>query len=111
VAVCLILALLAWLADSEHRHIRNGGGEVYQVTLADGSAPVERVLLGTTVQFVFLYDRASERVFIHPNENVLTLSGVPAEAGLEPSQRRQPTPSPEDEATEAQADELNEDAQ
>lgn len=77
VAMIMIVIFLWVLADSKHETVRDGGGDRFRVTLADGSPPVERVLLGTTVKFVFLYDRDSERVFIHPNENVLTLSRRP----------------------------------
>lgn len=85
VAVIMIVLFLWILADFQHQNVRDGGGELFEVVLADGSPPAERVLLGTTVQFVFLYDRQSERVFIHPNENVLTLSPRPP---------RPATPSP-----------------
>lgn len=74
VLVILAAGFLFVYADLKERHVRDGGGEVYEVQLADDSAPEQRVLLGTTVNFIFLYDPPSERVSIHPNENVLSLS-------------------------------------
>lgn len=83
VAVIMIVLFLWVLADLQHQNVRDGGGDLFEVTLADGSPPADRVVLGTTVKFVFLYDRDSERVFVHPHENVLTLS--PRRADLDDS--------------------------
>lgn len=74
VFVMLVAAFLFAYADLKERRVRAGETEVYEVQLADGSPPEPRVLLGTTVNFIFLYDPSSGRVSIHPNESLLSLS-------------------------------------
>lgn len=84
--VILAAVFLFAYADLKERSVRDGGTEVYEVRLADGSSPEPRVLLGTTVNFIFLYDPPSKRVSIHPNENVLSLSKrVPGKSVEKPS--------------------------
>ena len=51
-----------------------GEGEYVEVKLTDGSAPRTAMLLGTTGQFIFLYDAETRAVDIHPNENIQTIS-------------------------------------
>ncbi|MEL7312671.1 MAG: hypothetical protein AAFN07_14250 [Pseudomonadota bacterium] len=66
--------LLFGYAVGEADKIRNGGGENFSVQLTDGTPPKDRLMLGTTARFVFLFDSEQERVEIHPTESVLTLS-------------------------------------
>ncbi len=40
----------------------------------DGGGSTSSLLLGTTGQFVFLYDPAADRVNIHPIENIHSIS-------------------------------------
>lgn len=74
VSALMVLAFLLVYADVNSEAVRDGGGDEVRVELADGSPAAQRVLLGTTVNYIFVYDRASERVFVHPSENVLSLS-------------------------------------
>lgn len=74
VSAVMVLAILLVYAEVSSDKVRDGGGDEVRVELADGSPATQRVLLGTTVNYIFLYDRASERVFVHPSENVLALS-------------------------------------
>ena len=74
VLLFLIVVFLFSYAATKGREIRNGKGEVLTVSLKDSSSPKQLVLLGTTARFVFLYDPKAERVDIHPNESILTMS-------------------------------------
>ena len=51
-----------------------GNGKVVQVQLAGDETSRFAILLGTTSQFVFLYDADSRRVEILPNENIQSLT-------------------------------------
>lgn len=90
VSAVMVLAVLLVYADVSSEEVRDGGGDEVRVELADGSPATQRVLLGTTVNYIFVYDRASERVFVHPSENVLTLSrrvpGTDKASGAPPEQ-------------------------
>ena len=70
VAVILILLLIYVYADYKAGRTRAGEGKIVDVTYADGDAATARVLLGTTGQFVFLYDDLAERVEVHPLESI-----------------------------------------
>lgn len=74
VSALMVLAVLLVYADASSKKVRDGGGDEFRLELADGSPATQQVLLGTTVNYVFVYDPASERVSIHPSENVLALS-------------------------------------
>ena len=74
VAIFIILVFLYVYADSRAEEMRAGEGDIVDVVLADGSAPKTALLLGTTGQFLFLYDVESRRVDIHPHENVQSIS-------------------------------------
>lgn len=71
VIICGIFidAYAMWKAERAYA----GEGETVTVTLVDGTAPREALLLGTTGRFLFLYYPASDRVDIHPHEVVLTI--------------------------------------
>lgn len=74
VAVLLVVVFLLSFATIKERNIRNGEGEVVSAHLTDASPPKQRVILGTTARFVFLYDPVAERVDIHPNESILMIT-------------------------------------
>ena len=74
VLLFLVVASLYLLASSKERAIRDGAGDSFIVHLSDSSAEKHRVLLGTTARFVFLYDRVSENVDVHPNESILMMT-------------------------------------
>lgn len=85
VLVMLAAGLLFSYADLKVQHVRDGRSDIYEVQLADGASPEPRVLLGTTVNFIFLYDPETGRSSIHPNESVLSLSQMlPEVATAEP---------------------------
>ena len=72
VLLMMVAALLYAYADHKAQKILTGDTGLYEVRLADESDPGPRVLLGTTVNFLFLYDPQSRRVSVHPNESVLS---------------------------------------
>ena len=69
--VAFYIYIFAW---DQARSIREGDGKVVDVMFADSGAATTALLLGTTGQFVFLYDEATHRVDIHPFENILSIS-------------------------------------
>ena len=74
VAGFLVIAFMWFLATLNAEEIREGGGDTFVVKLSDDSPPKRRVLLGTTVKYLFLFDRSSGQIEMHPHENVLTLT-------------------------------------
>ncbi len=74
VAVGMVVLFLLAFADTQAERVRAGKGDFVSVTLADGSAPRTSVLLGTTGQFLFLFEPESGAVDVHPHENVQTIS-------------------------------------
>lgn len=77
VLVVMIALFLFLYADKRANEIREGEGEHVRVLLADGNSSRDATLLGTTGQFIFLYDSETGVVDIHPNENVQTISQAP----------------------------------
>lgn len=73
VALQLCIVFIYAFASNKAEDVRAGKGDVVVVTLADGTAQEEMVLLGTTGQFLFLFQRENGRVFIHPHEAILTI--------------------------------------
>lgn len=73
-SVLLVVVFLWTFATLNERSIRDGDGEVVGVHLSDGSPPKQRVMLGTSGKFIFLYDSAAERVDIHPHESILMIT-------------------------------------
>jgi hypothetical protein len=71
--VVIALLLLDMLATVNAKATMAGGGQRVEVTLADGSAARTATLLGTTGQFLFLFDAPTGRVNIHPHESVLSI--------------------------------------
>ena len=70
----LTAVMLYVYAIDKADNVRDDGGERFSVQLTDGAAPKQRVMLGTTARFVFLYNPEQERVEIHPTESILLLS-------------------------------------
>ena len=70
VAVIMVLLFIYAYADYKAEKTRAGEGKFVDVTYADGDGATSRMLLGTTGQFVFLYDNLSRRVEIHPLESI-----------------------------------------
>ena len=69
--VAFYLYIFAW---DQARDAREGDGKIVDVMFADSGAATTALLLGTTGQFVFLYDDTTERVDIHPIENIHSIS-------------------------------------
>jgi hypothetical protein len=73
-AVSLVCVFIFVYATLEADKTRAGEGDVVDVTFEVGGTARQATLLGTTGQFVFLYDPATDRVDIHPFENVHAIS-------------------------------------
>lgn len=73
-AVVIVLMFIYTYAYKQASEIREGDGKVVDVLLADGSSTNQVVLLSTTGQFVFLLNRESGIVAIHPFENVQSIT-------------------------------------
>jgi len=74
VAILVVLLFLYSYAFAQARDTRDGNGKIVDVMFADSGAATTALLLGTTGQFVFLYDEDTERVDIHPFENIHSIS-------------------------------------
>ena len=74
VAILMVLLFLYSYAFAQARDTRDGDGKYVDVMFADSGAATTALLLGTTGQFVFLYDDDTERVDIHPIENIHSIS-------------------------------------
>jgi hypothetical protein len=73
-AFVLVLMYLYSFAWAQARDAREGDGKIVDVIFADRGAATTAILLGTTGQFVFLFDDMTERVDIHPIENIHSIS-------------------------------------
>jgi len=73
-ALFIILMFIYAFATVESRNMRDGDGKVVDVIFADNGAATSALLLGTTSQFVFLFDADSDHVDIHPIENIHSIS-------------------------------------
>lgn len=73
-AVVMVVLFLNVFAAAKSRDVFEGNAEIVSVTLTDESPAKQMTLLGTTGRFVFLYEHKKNRVDIHPNENVLTIT-------------------------------------
>ena len=74
VAITMVLLFIYSYATLKARDTRDGDGKFVDVMFADSGAATTALLLGTTGQFVFLYDEDTERVDIHPFENIHSIS-------------------------------------
>ena len=74
VAILVVLLFLYSYAFAQARDTRDGNGKIVDVMFADSGAATTALLIGTTGQFVFLYDEDTERVDIHPIENIHSIS-------------------------------------
>jgi hypothetical protein len=69
-AILMVLAFIFAFANRQANNTLDGEGKLVDVTFADSADEQTFTLLGTTGQFVFLYDVEVRRVFIHPFEAV-----------------------------------------
>jgi len=73
-AVLMVLAFIFAYGNRQANRTLDGHGKLVDVTFADGGQELTSTLLGTTGQFVFLYDIEVRRVHIHPFESVAAIS-------------------------------------
>jgi hypothetical protein len=73
-AVLMVLIFIFAFANRQANDTKAGEGKLVDVTFADDSKESVSMLLGTTGQFVFLYDADIERVHIHPLEAIHSIS-------------------------------------
>ena len=74
VAVYIVLSFLYLYADFRADRTWEGEGKVVAVAFEESGDAINALLLGTTGQFVFLYDAESTKVGIHPIENIHSIS-------------------------------------
>ncbi len=74
VAIVMVLLFIYIFASFRADHARAGDGKIVDVMFADSGAATTALLLGTTGQFIFLFDETTERVDIHPIENIHSIS-------------------------------------
>ena len=78
IAILLVAFLLNAYATILAEKAFEGKGKIVQVRLSDEaeSEATTALLLGTTGQFIFLFDVASRQVTIHPNESIHSISFI-----------------------------------
>lgn len=73
-AILTVLGLIFLYANRQANDTLEGNGKLVDVTFMESSAEQTSTLLGTTGQFVFLYDVEIERVHIHPLEAISSIA-------------------------------------
>jgi hypothetical protein len=73
-AVLMVLVFIFAYANRQANDTLEGNGKLVDVTFMESSAEQTSTLLGTTGQFVFLYDVEIERVHIHPLEAISSIA-------------------------------------
>ena len=74
VAVYIVLSFIYLYATAQARDTREGEGKDVTVIFADHGTATSALLIGTTGQFVFLFDPDAGHVDIHPIENIHSIS-------------------------------------
>lgn len=74
VAIYIVLSFIYIFAIFKAEDAEEGKGKHVDVEFAEGQAVKTAILLGTTGQFVFLYDADTDRVDIHPIEGIHSIS-------------------------------------
>lgn len=72
--IAMVLIFIFAYAHSQARHTRAGDIKLVDVTFEESGVVTTSALLGTTGQFVFLYDVGGDRVVIHPIESIHSIS-------------------------------------
>jgi hypothetical protein len=75
-AVVIVGIFIFAYANIQAADTRKGDGKIVETTLAEGGGVKSAMLLGTTGQFIFLYDATTKRVDIHPVEAIQVISFV-----------------------------------
>ena len=73
-AILMVLTFIFAYANRQANETLAGTGKFVDVSFAETADPATAILLGTTGQFVFLYDAGAKRVNIHPIESIHTIS-------------------------------------
>lgn len=73
-SIAIIAVFILAYANLEAAAVKRGEGERVEVTYAAGGEARSAILLGTTGQFLFLYDPLPGRVDVHPFEAVHSIS-------------------------------------
>ena len=73
-AIYIVLAFIFLYATFQAKDTKAGEGKVVDVVFAESEEVRTSMLLGTTGQFVFLYEPLTERVDIHPIESIHSIS-------------------------------------
>jgi hypothetical protein len=73
-AIAMVLLFIHSYALAQARDTKSGEAKLVDVVFAEGGAAKSSALIGTTGQFVFLYDAKAERVDIHPIESIHSIS-------------------------------------
>ncbi len=73
-AMLLVLVFIYLFASFQAEGTHAGEGKTVDVVFADSGAKSTALLLGTTGQFVFLFDSETKDVDIHPFENIHSIS-------------------------------------
>ena len=76
IAIFLVAFLLNTYASFLAEKAFEGKGKIVDVRLGDDDDATTALLLGTTGQFIFLFDAASGQVTIHPNESIHSISFI-----------------------------------
>lgn len=71
--VVVVLVMLDVLAAVKARNTLAGNGERVEVLLAASDAKTSVDLIGSTGQFLFLFDSTTGRVAVHPHQGVLAI--------------------------------------
>ena len=74
VAILLLSIFIDAYANYRARQTFAGSGQIVQVQLVEQQRKRSAILLYSTSQFVFLFDAATQRVTIHPVENIESIS-------------------------------------
>ena len=76
IAIAAIVGLLFGYSIYQANQNFAGNGKNITVQISGQTTPTSRQLLGTTGQFIFLFDANSRKVSIHPNEAIESLSFI-----------------------------------
>lgn len=74
VAIVLLFLFIYAYSDYQAGQTRNGAGKLVAVQQAESDPVNVALLLGTTGQFVFLYEHGADQVVIHPIESIQSIS-------------------------------------
>ena len=75
-ALILVVIFLDAYASQKAKETYEGQGKLVEFRLSDSNTRRSAILLGTTAQFVFLFDSKTQKVFVHPHESIASISFV-----------------------------------